>query len=61
MKTNLEVFYYLVDKECNKSIAYSANMYTPEVIYLAKKFGISNKKAQKYILDWKKELNESNV
>lgn len=64
-RTNLDVFYYLVERDCNKASVYSVNMYKPEVVYLAMKFDISNKKASKYIEAWKQEMkavmDESNA
>ena len=56
MTRNIEVFYYLIDKECNKASVYNRYMYKPSVCYLAMKFGISNKKAHQYLEDFKKEL-----
>lgn len=55
MRSNLDVFYYLVERDCNKASVYSNNMYWPPVCYLAMKFGISNKKAKQYIDAWREE------
>lgn len=64
-KTNLDVFYYLVERDCNKASVYSNNMYWPPVCYLAMKFGISNKKAHTYLKEWadekKANVDESNT